>query len=50
MGIFRSDYMLHEPDDDTLVLQQVELNTIASSFGMLSGVVGQTHAYVDFIE
>lgn len=41
--ITRSDYMLHEP---TSTMLQVELNTIASSFGCLSTLVSQLHRYI----
>ena len=41
--ITRSDYMLHEPTSRML---QVELNTIASSFGCLSTLVSQLHRYI----
>lgn len=36
LGIFRSDYMLHNVESDSRELMQVELNTISSSFGSLS--------------
>lgn len=39
----RSDYMLHEPTSSML---QVELNTIASSFGCLSTLVGGLHRFI----
>jgi glutathione synthase len=39
LGIFRSDYMLHSSS----ILQQVELNTIASSFGSLSAKITKLH-------
>jgi len=42
-AINRSDYMLHSP---TASLLQVELNTIASSFGCLSTLVGRMHHYL----
>lgn len=42
LAINRSDYMLDEPSN---TLMQVELNTIASSFGALSAVVTQLHRY-----
>ncbi|KAG5985024.1 hypothetical protein E4U55_001960 [Claviceps digitariae] len=49
LGLFRSDYMVH--DDDTIVppleeLRQVEFNTIASSFAGLSDLTAQLHAYL----
>ena len=43
LAINRSDYMLHSP---TSSLLQVELNTIASSFGCLSTLVGRMHYYL----
>ena len=39
LGLHRSDYMQHEVAGDPRVLLQVELNTIASSFGSLSAKV-----------
>jgi len=49
LGVFRSDYMLHEPtggEKQAPRLQQVELNTIASSFGTLSSVVYDLHKFL----
>lgn len=45
LGLYRSDYLLHQSDDDTheLSIQQVEFNTISSSFGALSTKVTQLH-------
>uniref|UniRef100_A0A061S7Y8 Glutathione synthetase n=1 Tax=Tetraselmis sp. GSL018 TaxID=582737 RepID=A0A061S7Y8_9CHLO len=43
LAINRSDYMLDEPSGRML---QVELNTIASSFGCLSNLVGNMHQYI----
>ena len=47
LGIHRSDYMLHEPQtdvpSDSQRLLQVELNTIASSFGCISTLVSGMH-------
>ncbi|KAK9839464.1 hypothetical protein WJX81_003695 [Elliptochloris bilobata] len=43
LAINRSDYMLDEPSGRLL---QVEVNTIASSFGCLSTLVSQLHAYL----
>ncbi|KAL4538452.1 hypothetical protein Ndes2526B_g03244 [Nannochloris sp. 'desiccata'] len=43
LAINRSDYMLHSP---TSSLLQVELNTIASSFGCLSTLVSRLHHYL----
>jgi glutathione synthase len=39
LELHRSDYMLHEVDSDPRTFMQVELNTIASSFGALSSKV-----------
>lgn len=39
LGILRSDYMLHSRTDDPRSLLQVEINTIASSFGCISSRV-----------
>ena len=47
LGLFRSDYMLHQPTpDESISLKQVELNTIASSFGGLSQRVAGMHRCV----
>jgi glutathione synthetase len=44
LGMFRSDYMLHSPDDSsTFSLKQVEFNTISSSFGGLAKQVAALH-------
>jgi len=43
LAINRSDYMLHVP---TSSLLQVELNTIASSFGCLSTLVTRLHRHI----
>jgi len=43
LGILRSDYMV---DATTRHLLQVELNTIASSFGSLSSRISEMHAYL----
>ena len=52
LGIHRSDYMLHQPDGATAPegLLQVELNTIAASFGCLSTQVSRMHRYLAGIE
>lgn len=39
LGLHRSDYMLHSVENDPRTFMQVELNTIASSFGALSSKV-----------
>ena len=43
LGINRSDYMLDTPSGGFL---QVELNTIASSFGCLSSITSDLHSYL----
>jgi len=43
LGINRSDYMLDKADKNLL---QIELNTIASSFGCLSARVSKTHRFL----
>ena len=52
LGIHRSDYMMHQPDgaDSPNGLLQVELNTIASSFGCLSTQVSRMHRYLESLE
>ncbi|KND01668.1 glutathione synthetase [Spizellomyces punctatus DAOM BR117] len=50
LGLHRSDYLLHVPLDappkTEPVLQQVELNTIASSFSSLSHLAGDLHNFL----
>mmetsp|Transcript_30150 Transcript_30150/g.37164 ORF Transcript_30150/g.37164 Transcript_30150/m.37164 type:complete len:494 (+) Transcript_30150:133-1614(+) len=46
LGIHRSDYMLDDLGDDKFALLQVELNTIASSFGCLSARVAKMHKFL----
>jgi glutathione synthetase len=43
LAVTRSDYMLHEPTGQLL---QVELNTIASSFGCLASVTAALHRHL----
>jgi hypothetical protein len=43
LGLHRSDYMLHSVENDPRTFMQVELNTIASSFGALSSKVSEMH-------
>ena len=52
LGIHRSDYMLHQPDGASAPegLLQVELNTIAASFGCLSTQVSRMHRYLARLE
>lgn len=45
LGIFRSDYMLHNAKNDSRTFLQVEFNTIASSFGSLSTKISEMHKY-----
>lgn len=45
LGLFRSDYMVHE-HDSALQAKQVEFNTIASSFGGLSLQTSLLHRYL----
>ncbi|KAI0292200.1 glutathione synthase [Multifurca ochricompacta] len=47
LGLFRSDYLLHQPTtNDPVSLKQVEFNTISSSFGALSQQVAGMHRYL----
>ncbi|KAL2887232.1 Glutathione synthetase [Ceratocystis lukuohia] len=49
LGLFRSDYMVHENVVDgktTLQAKQVEFNTISVSFGGLSSKTSQLHRYL----
>lgn len=50
LAINRSDYMLHSKEGDTRSLLQVELNTIASSFGSLSTKISEMHIMMNEIE
>ncbi|KAK9766737.1 Glutathione synthetase [Basidiobolus ranarum] len=51
LGIHRSDYLLHAVGEQEPIIQQVEFNTIASSFGSLTGLTGQLHKYlVNYIQ
>lgn len=43
LGIFRSDYMLHEGKE----IKQIEFNTVSVSFGGLSPKVGELHTYLN---
>jgi len=46
LGLFRSDYLLHEDKDSHAIsIKQVEFNTISSSFGALSYRVAALHRY-----
>lgn len=44
--MFRSDYMLHTPEDSPPSLKQVEFNTISSSFGGLAVKVAKLHTHL----
>lgn len=44
LGLLRSDYMLDEKDEPRSL--QVEINTIASSFGCLSQTISQLHNFL----
>ncbi|KAL3423992.1 glutathione synthetase large chain [Phlyctema vagabunda] len=47
LGLFRSDYMVHQSDaESTPTIKQVEFNTIASSFGGLSSLTSHLHKYL----
>ncbi|KAI4199125.1 MAG: hypothetical protein LQ350_004815 [Teloschistes chrysophthalmus] len=53
LGLFRSDYMVHEEPNDSgagPTIKQVEFNTIASSFGGLSTKVSELHSYLHSID
>ena len=45
LGLFRSDYMVHE-DESGLQVKQVEFNTIASSFGGLATQTSLLHRFL----
>ncbi|KAH8109754.1 glutathione synthase [Phellopilus nigrolimitatus] len=46
LGLFRSDYLLHDVPGAPLALKQVEFNTISSSFGALAERVSGLHNYL----
>ncbi|CAK7236802.1 Glutathione synthetase [Sporothrix bragantina] len=50
LGIFRSDYLIHqettEAGGEHLQIKQVEFNTIAASFGGLSGQASSLHKFL----
>lgn len=50
LAINRSDYMLHSSEGDKRSLLQVELNTIASSFGSLSTKISEMHRELQEME
>jgi glutathione synthase len=45
LGLFRSDYLVHEDGEKKRSVKQVEFNTIASSFGGLSKQTSLLHKY-----
>jgi len=45
LGVHRSDYMIHNNKNEQ-ILQQVEFNTIASSFSSLSYLTSELHRYL----
>lgn len=44
LGLFRSDYMLHSDSDNKI--QQVEINTVASSFAGMANAITEFHRYI----
>ncbi|KAG9308820.1 glutathione synthase [Chiua virens] len=46
LGLFRSDYLLHAGEGNSLGLKQVEFNTISSSLGPLCDRVAAMHRYL----
>ncbi len=46
LGLHRSDYMIDDSQAGAAELLQVELNTIASSFGCLASVTASLHRYL----
>ncbi|XP_076015443.1 glutathione synthetase [Genypterus blacodes] len=46
LGLNRSDYMLDQRDDGDLSLKQIEINTIAASFGGLSSHTPDVHRHI----
>ncbi|KAG7300729.1 hypothetical protein JYU34_015055 [Plutella xylostella] len=44
LGLFRSDYLMHGPDNNKL--KQVEFNTIASSFGAITSHLPTLNRYI----
>ncbi|KAI0374958.1 glutathione synthase [Pilatotrama ljubarskyi] len=47
LGLFRSDYLLHQPErGQPPQLKQVEFNTISSSFGALSQNIAKLHRHL----
>ncbi|RDL40635.1 Glutathione synthetase [Venustampulla echinocandica] len=51
LGLFRSDYMVHQAtQDSTPAIKQVEFNTIASSFGGLSSKTSKLHKHLSVVD
>lgn len=46
LGIFRSDYLLHDEGGGEMTIKQVEFNTIASAAGALSQATDGLHRYL----
>ncbi|KAG6890584.1 hypothetical protein C0992_000402 [Termitomyces sp. T32_za158] len=46
LGLFRSDYLVHSPPNESPSLKQVEFNTISVSFGSLSHHTARLHRYL----
>ncbi|KAM4610494.1 glutathione synthetase [Polymixia lowei] len=46
LGLNRSDYMLDQREDGTSSLKQIEINTIAASFGGLSSRTPDVHRHI----
>uniref|UniRef100_A0A096MIC8 Glutathione synthetase n=1 Tax=Poecilia formosa TaxID=48698 RepID=A0A096MIC8_POEFO len=46
LGLNRSDYMLDQREDQTSSLKQIEINTIAASFGGLSSQTPEVHKHI----
>lgn len=46
LGLNRSDYMLDQREDKTSSLKQIEINTIAASFGGLSSRTPDVHRHI----
>ncbi|SGZ39082.1 related to Glutathione synthetase [Hanseniaspora guilliermondii] len=47
LGIFRNDFLLHENEDKSCQLKEVEFNTISVSFGALSSKVSALHHFLN---
>eukprot|EP01029_Cantina_marsupialis_P012880 TRINITY_DN2851_c0_g1_i2.p1 TRINITY_DN2851_c0_g1~~TRINITY_DN2851_c0_g1_i2.p1 ORF type:complete len:243 (+),score=64.54 TRINITY_DN2851_c0_g1_i2:136-864(+) len=49
-GIHRSDYMLNEEKDGTIIPKQIELNTISAAAGSISSMATRLHKYLSIDE